>query len=109
MAITLILALLSLAISAYVFLGSLERPKKSELRELLEKQCSLVLKQYEQQLRALETEWDDMYQKFSRLAGRMDRQKALTTSETPPPAEVLAPVQPSTRSELLRRFKAKNE
>jgi len=102
--LALLLALSSVAISVFLYLDSLERPKKLELRELLEKQSELVLKQYTTQFRGLETEWDDMYQKFSRLAGRMDRTKALANPE---PVQEATPPAPQTRADLLRRYKNK--
>lgn len=100
----LILALSSAFGCVYLYLDSLQRPKKSELRDLLETQSASVLKQYQTSFRSLETEWDDMYQKFSRLAGRMDRQKALAPSEKP--EEEIIPA-PHSRAELLRRHRAK--
>jgi hypothetical protein len=71
---------------------------------LLQSSSDELNKAYEKRLKSIEVEWEDMYQKFSRLTGRMDRQKALSNPSEPP--EPAAP-QPLTRSDLLRRFKNK--
>lgn len=102
--IATILALSSVFGCVYLYLDSLQRPKKPELRDLLEQQSASVLKQYLTSFRSLETEWDDMYQKFSRLAGRMDRQKALAPLEKPEEEIITAP---HSRAELLRRHRSK--
>lgn len=102
--IALVLGLLSACTCVFLFIDISQRPRSSELRDLLERQSESVLKQYLTQFRALETEWDDMYQKFSRLAGRMDRQKALSA---PAPIQESVSEVPQTRADLLRRYKSK--
>lgn len=67
---------------------------------MLDASSKALSKDYERQFRALETEWADMYQKFQRIVGRMDRNRALEPSM---PTEVEP--EPMTRSDLLRRFK----
>jgi hypothetical protein len=87
-----------LAISVYGLLRGSDVVRKSELTPKLEESSKTVLKDYERQFRAVETEWADMYQKFMRLAGRMDRQKALEPAAT---TEASPPV--ITRSDILRQ------
>lgn|SRR5512136_827825 len=102
----LVLAFLSACISVWLYLDCLQRPKKHELRELLEQQSATVLKQYVQQFKLLETEWDDMYEKFSRLAGRMDRRKALESPKVEDAAQIEV-AQPQSRADLLRKWRIK--
>lgn len=102
--LSLLLSLLCGATCLFLYLDSLRRPLKSDLPDLLEKLSESVLKQYKTQFHALETEWDDMYQKFGRLAGRMDRQKALAPSQ---PVQEDTSQTPQTRADLLRRYRNK--
>lgn len=106
--VALILALSSGFISAWCYLALQERLKKQDVKPLLEQSSQSLLAELERKFRGLETEWDDMYQKFGRLAGRMDRQKALsppTSTDEPAPG---GPPLPASRSELLRRFRSKS-
>lgn len=73
---------------------------------MLSSSAEMLSKDFDKRLRSIEVEWDDMYQKFSRLAGRMDRQKAIqsqTASQEPDnqPPPVL------TRGDLLRKWRAR--
>lgn len=100
--IALIIGLLSACISVWSYMDSSQRPKREELRSLLERYSQELSKKSEQQLKAIETEWDDMYQKFSRLTGRMDRQKAIEKAAEPRPV----PEPPVlSRSDLVRKHK----
>jgi hypothetical protein len=92
---------LSGCISVWTYLDSRERPKRQDVKALLDSSCEIVLTEYAKKFRALESEWDDMYQKFGRLAGRMDRQRAINA---PAPAEDSPPpVLPrASRSDILR-------
>jgi hypothetical protein len=102
--IALVFAAFALSCCVYLWLELQRRVCTSDLTPLLQSSSDELSKAYEKRLKAIEVEWEDMYQKFSRLTGRMDRQKALANpSETP---EVPAP-QPLTRSDLLRRFRNK--
>lgn len=104
--VALLLALSSGCISLWCFLDLRERPRKAELRGLLEQSSQTLLTEYVRQFRALESEWDNMYQKFGRLAGRMDRERALKASNdqevSPAPAPAL-----TTRADLLRKWRNK--
>lgn len=98
------MAACSLALSLYNFTAYSESVKKSELGALLSRSAEELSKDSEKRLRAIEAEWDDMYSKFSRLAGRMDRAKAI---EPPPPARAQEPPRELTRSDLIRRSKSR--
>jgi hypothetical protein len=104
-AISLGFATLALCFCAYLYLELQKRPLKSEVPSLLASSSDELNKNYARQFRALETEWDDMYQKFSKLAGRMDREKRLPTP-SPDPNDHPPVTSPITRSELLRRYRA---
>ncbi len=102
----IILALSSGFISALCYLALRERPKKQELRERLEKYSEMLLSEYVRKFHSLETEWDDMYQKFGKLAGRMDRQKYLDSKVPPEETPQQSPPPPPSRSDLLKRWRA---
>lgn len=94
-------SLFSLLLSLWSYLHSSENVKKRDLGKLLEKSAEELSANYARSLRLIETEWADMYAKFQRLVGRVDRQRALDPAPPPPAPE---PVQLS-RSDLLRRYK----
>ena len=98
----IILSLLSASLSLWNFLDSRERPKKSELRPLLEKESEAFSKESERRFRGLEMEWEDMYQKFGKLAGRMDRNRA----PVQPPSETPPALRTMTRADILRRSRS---
>lgn len=93
----------ALWLSATSFIRSSDFAKKGELPALLSQSAEAQSKDYERRLRLIEVEWDNMYQKFSKLIGRADRQRAL---DSPPPAKEIEhePVA-LTRSDILRRYK----
>lgn len=92
-----------LCFCVYLYLELQKRPLETEVPQLLSASSEELSKNYARQFRAIETEWDDMYQKFSRLAGRMDREKR---TSPPEPADHPPTPQATTRSELLRRYRA---
>jgi hypothetical protein len=96
--LALFLSLLAVSSSVYIYLLLSTKLDKSEIRRELEIASEEILKTNNREMKALETEWDNMYQKFSSLAGRMDRKKAL---EKPAPEPIEAA--PRSRSDLLRR------
>lgn len=102
--IACVVAALSLGLALWNYTALLERPKNAEMGPLLSKYAEELSKDSARKIREIETEWDNMYDKFAKLAGRLDRRRAI---ESPPPAiEQSAPVE-LTRSEILRRFKRK--
>lgn len=95
----LILAVLGLSCSAYLWLELQKKPSNEHLREKLSIYSDELSKNYGKQFREIETEWADMYSKFMRLAGRVDKVRALESPKPDVPNEAVAP----TRSDLLRR------
>jgi len=102
--IACVVAALSLGLALWNYTALSERPKKAEMAPSLSKIAEELSKDSARKIREIETEWDNMYDKFAKLAGRLDRRRAL---ESPPPqTEEPSPVE-LTRSEILRRFKRK--
>lgn len=96
-------SLVAVFLSVWCFLSL---PKKLEITDIsgaLEKASEDTARTVERRIKAIEIEWDDMYQKFSKLAGRVDRQRQLDTAKAPPAEE---PVKVRTRSDILRRGRA---
>lgn len=98
--IACVLALSSVGISVWSLLRGSDVVKRPDVSELVGQSSKTLLTEYERQFRALETEWVDMYQKFMRLAGRMDRQKALEPAPQPE-----APASIVSRNDILRNFR----
>lgn len=104
--LSIVLALSALGFCWFLYTEVSKRVLSTAVSQLLKQSSEELSKDYARQFRSIETEWDDMYQKFSRLAGRMDREKRLTPSETPGPV-VETPPPPASRSELLKRWRTK--
>ncbi len=101
--VSLILAVSALFFCVYLWLELQKRPLRTDIGGLLSQSSDDMLKSYAKSLREIETEWADMYQKFSRLAGRVDKTRALDAPQNTAPAEP----KPMTRSDLLRQHKAR--
>jgi hypothetical protein len=96
----LFFSLLALLLSVWLYFQSLGLLSKGDLTKTLAQSSEELSKKYAISLREIETEWANMYEKFSRLAGRMDRKKAL---EPAAPIENQENVQRfSTRSDIIR-------
>lgn len=94
---SLLLALCALCCCVYLWLELQRRPLKSDVAPALKQYSEELSKTYDKQLRAIETEWTEMYQKFQRIMGRADKIRGL---ESPPPAQEQQ--KPLTRSDILR-------
>lgn len=101
--IALTLAVSGLLFCAYLYMLLQGRVSREDIRSMLQSYSEELSKDYARQFRAIESEWDDQYQKFSRLAGRMDRSKAGPPKEAEPPSP--EPATPLTRSDLLKRWR----
>lgn len=77
--VSIAFALLEAGFCAYLWFELQRRVLSTSVSLLLKQSSEELSKDYGRQFRAIETEWDDMYQKFARLAGRMDRTNALHT------------------------------
>lgn len=84
-----LLALLELGFCWFLYTEVQKRVLSTQVSQQLKQSSEELNKDYGRQFRSLETEWADMYQKFSRLAGRLDREKRPATIENsepgPPP------------------------
>ncbi len=101
----LTLAAFALLFCVYLWLELQKRVLKGEVTPLLRSSCDELKQDYAREVRGIATEWDDMYQKFSRLAGRMDREK-----RPAPEPEQVAPVEEpkhTTRSDILRQYRGR--
>lgn len=102
---SLFLSLLAVLASVYFFLTLPKKLEKSDIRPLLESESENISRTFKATIKQIETEWDDMYLKFSRLAGRVDREKAnigpRKIEEAPPPP------MPVTRADILKRWRNK--
>jgi len=95
----------SLSLSLWNFFSSRELCKKDSVRTMLADSAAELSKDSERKLRALESEWDVMYAKFGKLAGRMDRERALGSAgpATRPAVDPAAEPPRLTHSDVLRR------
>jgi hypothetical protein len=86
--------------SVYLYLELQKKLSSADVAPKLSLACDEQNKIFERQLRAIETEWTDMYQKFSRLAGRVDKNRGLDQG----PVAIEQPIRTS-RSDLLRNHR----
>lgn len=102
--IALILAVFGLFCSVYLWLELQKKLSSEDVGGKLQLYCEELSKTYARQLREIETEWADMYQKFSRLAGRVDKNRGLEAAQSAPnPGPV--PALTGSRSDLLRKHR----
>lgn len=97
----LLLAVFNLSCFVYLYLELRKKLSSEDIGSKLVLASEELTKTYARQFRELETEWTDMYQKFSRLAGRIDKTRGLEA----PPNAAPAPAVTSTRSDLLRKHR----
>lgn len=97
--------LLTLSIGALLWRWHTLSVKRPDLEPLLEKSARMLSSDSERRLKALETDWDDYYQKFSRLAGRFDRNRALAPSPVPVREDTPPPI--LTHTDVMRRWRNK--
>jgi hypothetical protein len=97
--IGLVLAVCALFCCAYLWSESRKKLSSEDVVSKLRSASDELSKDYAKQLRGIETEWTDMYQKFSRLAGRVDKVRGIEQ----PTAPIAAAPEPPKRSDLLRQ------
>lgn len=100
--LALALAVLGLGFCFFLYIEVSKRVLTTAVYQMLKQYADELSKESQRNVREIETEWTDMYQKFSRLAGRMDREKR---PSIPVEAPELPPPPPVTRHELLRRWR----
>jgi hypothetical protein len=97
----LVLAALALSFCAYLWLELQKKLSEGDISSALQRSSEELNKTSEKSFRALEAEWVDMYSKFMRLAGRIDKTKGIDApKEVSPPHEAALPLR---RSDLIRR------
>lgn len=102
--LSLILAVCALLFCVYLWLELQKRLTSEDIGSKLSLASEDISKTYAKQLREIETEWADMYQKFSRLAGRVDKNRGLEAAQIASSAPAnLIPT--GTRSDLLRKHR----
>lgn len=98
--VALFVSVLSLISCVWLFLELSKKLSTEDLKSKLSSSSEELSKNYARSVKEIETEWDNMYEKFARLAGRMDRKKYL---EAPPVVQAAAHEEPALRrSDLLR-------
>jgi len=97
--IALVLSICALLFCVYLYLESLKKPYVADLPKAFQSYSEEQRQIFDRKAKEIETEWADMYSKFMRLAGRMDKSKGLENA-TPSPEPA-----PIKRSDLLRRHR----
>lgn len=98
--LALFFSALALLSSVWLFSALSVKLSKGDLESQLASSSLELSKKYASSVKEIEMEWANMYEKFARLAGRMDRKKFLEA-----PAQVqVEPEEPRQmkRSDLLR-------
>jgi hypothetical protein len=98
--LALFVSILSLTCCVWLFLELSKKLSTEDLKSKLSLSSEELSKSYARSVKELETEWDNMYEKFGKLAGRMDRKRQL---EAPPIVQTgQQEARPMKRSDLLR-------
>ena len=102
--IALVLSICALSACVYLWLESQRKLSAKDIAPALSQASEELTKNYARSLRDIETEWADMYQKFSRLVGRVDKNRGLESVQSAPsPRPAL--VRTESRSDLLRKHR----
>jgi hypothetical protein len=102
--ISLIFALCALCCCVWLYLELQKKLSSEDIASKLALASEELSKTYARSLREIETEWADMYQKFSRLAGRVDKNRGLEAAQNAPAAQPQN-YATGTRSDLLRKHR----
>jgi hypothetical protein len=100
--IALLISLGAMLLSYFVFVRLSNKANLLDLETLLQKRSEELSKEYSRQFKSIELEWEDIYAKMMKLAGRMDREKQLTMKQNPTPPATTTPL---TRSDLIRKHR----
>jgi hypothetical protein len=99
--IALIFAVFALFCCVYLWLELQKKLSSEDIGSKLSLASEELSKTYAKSTREIETEWADMYQKFSRLAGRVDKTRALEAPRNPEPE----PPRQMSRSDIIRQHR----
>lgn len=97
--------MLALSFCVYLWLELQHKLSAKDITSELSRCSEELNKTSEKSYRALEAEWIDMYSKFMRLAGRMDKTKGIDAVRAAAPPEIEE--QPLTQSEVFRRWRSR--
>lgn len=99
--LALVLAVCALLFCVYLYLELQKKLSPLDVQKELVTFSDELKQSYGRSVKEIETEWADMYQKFSRLVGRVDKTRAL---EQPAPQPNPSPEwqRPPSRSDIVR-------
>jgi len=103
----LVLAALALSFCVYLWLELQKKLSEGDISSALQRSSEELNKTSEKSFRALEAEWVDMYSKFMRLAGRIDKTKGIDAPKAEPTEPADVPL--FKRSDLLRRLNGRKK
>lgn len=103
--IALIFAVFALFCCVYLWLELQKKPSRMDIGGALSQYSEELKRTYASGQKEIETEWENMYQKFSRLIGRADKNRGLMDGPAAAAAVPAGPIQ-GTRSDLLRKHRA---
>lgn len=98
--LSLIFATCALFACVYLYLELRKKLSRADVAPALKQSSEELSKNYAQSLRSIEAEWAEMYQKFMRIAGRVDKVTALENKREP-----IEEPNFLRRSDLLRRVR----
>jgi len=94
-------ALSALSFCVYLYIHTHDNVSEKDISSALQRSSEELSKTSEKSFRALEAEWVDMYSKFMRLAGRIDKTKGIDAVKSEPVPVVPQPF--LRRSDLIRK------
>lgn len=101
----IILSVSALCFCAYLYSELRAKLSKPDITSAVQDASGDAIRTLEKSFRSLETEWADMYSKFMRLAGRMDKTKGLDAGRAAIGPESLEEAAPLTQSDVFRRWR----
>lgn len=96
----------ALCFCAYLYLELRGKLSEKDISSALERSSNAAISTLEKSYRSLETEWTDMYSKFQRIAGRIDKTRGIEATREMPAEPV--PAAPLKRSDLIRNRNGRN-
>lgn len=98
------LAACGLCFCVYLYSLFPDKVSRKDISTALQSSSDDVTKTLEKSFRSLEAEWIEMYDKFMRVLGRMEKTKGLDSRRATSENEQV-PEPPLTQSDILRRWR----
>ena len=100
--LALLCAVLALFCCVYLYVELQKKLSPTDIEKKLLSYSEELKLTYGRSVKEIETEWADMYQKFMRIAGRVDKVRGLEGNQV---QQIAAPetYRTGTRSDLLRK------